>query len=163
MALSAVSYKHPQIKKIIEGLKFGFVEENAEVLARFLVKKLQQEKNINWQEYLFIPIPLHKKRKNWRGFNQTELLLYNVKKIMPEITFVDILERAKNTKQQALLDKTKREKNLREAFSLKPVFFGEKIVLVDDVITTGETILSAVKIFREKGVKEIIVLSVAHG
>jgi len=111
-----------------------------------------------------IPVPLHKKRFNFRGFNQSMLLAQELSKKW-NFPVADILQRHRYTQPQVELDGLKRLTNVTDAFSIKNP--DEKLnpeaayVLVDDVCTTGSTLNECSKILKKHGVQKIIGLVIA--
>lgn len=144
------------IKKAIEDLKYKFIAEAGIELGKLMAKNLKIDyPNIvkYWQKekYTIIPIPLFWQRKNWRGFNQSEILGVEIAKELKLKYRDDILIRSKNAINQAKIkDRQLRKKNIAQAFEIKKgKKLPEKIVLVDDVITSGATIVEALKCGEE--------------
>jgi ComF family protein len=112
--------------------------------------------------------PLHYKKLRSRKFNQAILLvkelLKHCKTTQP-IFLPDILVRKKHTIAQIGLRKQAREQNLQNAFEVKKKYQNlikdKKILLIDDVITTGATLNNCAKAFKKYGAKEVIVLTIA--
>ena len=121
------------------------------------------------KNYLVIPIPLHKKRQQKRGFNQAKLIGEIIADYLNLPLEKNILVRTKETKSQAdLKDWQQRKNNLSGAFqTVRPEIIKNKnIILVDDVYTSGATIQEAVKTLRSaglpgQGAKKIIALVIA--
>lgn len=108
-----------------------------------------------------IPVPLHKKRMRTRGFNQAEKIA-NYLSNYTEIPVIDCIKRNRNTKRLYALNKFQREKELKNAFEVKDgseEIIGRKIILVDDIFTTGTTVNEISKKLKIYGVDEIIVLT----
>jgi ComF family protein len=144
------------IKKVIEDLKYGFVSEAGEELGQLMVKNLKIDyPNIvkYWQKekYEVVPIPLYWQRKNWRGFNQSEILAGEIADGLNLKYRDDFLFREKNAKNQAKIKGgLKRRRNISGAFKIKEEIVNpNKIILVDDVITSGATIVEAMKCGRQ--------------
>ena len=140
------------IKKIIEDLKYEFVSEAGKELGKVMVKNLKIDyPNIikYWQEqkYVVVPIPLYWQRKNWRGFNQSEILAREIADGLNLEYRDDFLFREKSAVNQAKIKGgLKRRKNIKGAFKTKEDRESpRKIILVDDVITSGATIIEAWK------------------
>jgi ComF family protein len=117
-----------------------------------------------FQNYIVIPIPLHKNRQRERGFNQAELLGKIISEKLNLVMRRDLLVRVKETKNQAELKNWKdRKKNLEKSFAVTaPEIIRKKnIILVDDVCTSGATIEEAAKTLKESGTRKIIALVVA--
>ncbi|MGI8420197.1 MAG: ComF family protein [Candidatus Levyibacteriota bacterium] len=119
------------------------------------------------QENVFVPIPLHKKKLRKRGYNQACLLAEGLSQCL-NFPIVDCLERVKETKTQVGLSKELRAENIKSAFALKPAFLEQvrglhHVFLVDDVATSGATMLEAAKVLKKSGVKTVWGLTLAHG
>ena len=121
---------------------------------------------------LIVPVPLHTKRLKERGFNQAYLLVRNWKRLamtlsidMPDIT-VDrnILVRSRWTEPQTGLGRKKRMKNIKNAFKVNDCsrIVGKRILLVDDVLTTGATVNECAKTLISDGAKRVDVLTLAR-
>jgi len=142
-----------EIRKIIEMVKYELVSDAIKEIANLMVKNLKKDyPNVvkYWQKkkYCLVAIPLSWKRKNWRGFNQSEeLVKVLANKLKLEYNF-ELIERVKDTpKQVKIKSKTGRQKNMVGAFKLKSKKIPAKIILVDDVITSGATMTEAERIF----------------
>jgi competence protein ComFC len=108
-----------------------------------------------------VPVPLHPARKRERGFNQSEILAEVISKRMNLPVLKRVLKRIKNTKDQTNLNAEQREKNVSGAFSLSSAkdgeqIYGKKIILIDDVITTGATLRGCAEVLREGGAKKVV-------
>lgn len=159
---------NPVLKKILKEIKYRFVKEAcAELLYcikpdcidifTFLKKK---HKNIVLQ-----PVPLHKNRLKARGFNQSDVIIQYLQRFL-QWQSVDVLERILETIPQAQISKKKeRLKHMKGVFALKKNadVFGRHILLVDDVVTTGATVLEACRILKANGAKTVHVFSLAKG
>ena len=159
----AASYQqNPELAKAIQTLKYKFSEPLAENLAEVLSRSISQKKYVS--ERVIIPIPLHKKRRRWRGFNQAELLANSVAKKL-NLPLENSLVRTKNTPQQAKLSRDERIQNLENAFELAPNFSAKDktILLVDDVASTATTLLECAKVLKKNGAKEVWGLVLARG
>lgn len=116
----------------------------------------------------FIPVPLHRSKQRKRGFNQAELLAKGIGKELKIPVLSQVLFRSKKTLPQKELNDRDRLKNLFQAFSLYP---GEnnnlinlnKIILVDDIYTTGSTIEACSRVLKRAGVKEVYFISLCIG
>lgn len=146
------------IKLIIEKIKYEFVADSIDELAQLMVKKLKIDyPNIvkYWQKekYCLIPIPLYWQRENWRGFNQSELLAKRVAEILNLKIDNNILDRRVNKKNQASIkNRQLRQKNIVNIFSVKEESkIPNKIILIDDVVTSGATMTGALKILKDSG------------
>lgn len=141
--LTAVyQYSDERVKNLIEEVKFKFNDS--------LVKDMWISDIKIPEVDLVVPIPLHWTRKNWRGFNQAEAIAR-----MVGLPVNKALVRQKMTKQQAKLDKKKRRLNVRGAFVVKGDVKGKRVLLIDDVYTTGESMREAGRVLKKAGAKSV--------
>ncbi|MFW6133948.1 MAG: ComF family protein [Elusimicrobiota bacterium] len=110
-----------------------------------------------------IPVSLSKKRKKFRGYNQSELLAGYLSKKTGIKLKKNVLKRKKETQPQVKLDREKRFSNLKEAFVCSDWVKGKNILLVDDVSTTGATIQNSSIALKSAGADKVFVLILAHG
>jgi ComF family protein len=112
---------------------------------------------------LLIPIPLHKTKKALRGYNQSEVLANGLATIMPIPIVLESIIRSKHTTSQTYLNKEARKENVKDVFEvIKPTFVqNKKIILLDDVITTGATIEACANELLNAGANEVMLLSLA--
>lgn len=116
-------------------------------------------------KYLLIPLPLHRKKQNYRGFNQSAEIakILAFKKGWKYIP--DLLLKTSITKSQVGLSRTEREENIRGSFIINPKYKKHmqisKIIIVDDVWTTGATLKEGIRILKEFGFKQVWGLVVA--
>lgn len=107
-----------------------------------------------------VPLPLHPIREFSRGYNQAYLIAKQMKKLKGKIA-LDLLKRTKRTKAQSGLSKSERQRNLRRAFECSKDVSGLTVLLVDDVVTTGNSVNEAAKALIEKGATAVYVAAVA--
>ena len=112
---------------------------------------------------IIIPVPIHKKRRLKRGYNQTELI---AKEICENINLelkTDILIKQRNIKAQSELNRNERKENIKNAFKVKNAdkIIDKKILLFDDIYTTGSTVNECSQILGKAGAKQIGVLTIA--
>lgn len=121
---------------------------------------------IDWREIdAIVPVPLHPRKQRHREFNQAEYLAAGVSRAVNVPVLKRNLRRVKDTSTQTKLDAESRMKNLRGAFAVRDetVFNGKRLVLLDDVFTTGATMDSCAKVLKSAGAREVIALAVARG
>ena len=152
-------------RKLIIQLKYKFVEEAACDLARGVSLELSKScpywlKGKN----TLVPIPLYWRRENWRGFNQAK----NVGELIAQQMgweFKDLLVRTKNTKHQVGLKGEERKTNVGGIFQIEKwivLNLNKKIVLFDDVWTTGSTLKEATKTLKAEGFAQVYCLTLAR-
>jgi len=150
------------LRKAILALKYKFASDIADEIASKLSKELYKKPFLK-KDYLLIPIPLDRKRGNWRGFNQAETIGKILCSKMGWKYQNDLLVRTKFTRPQTELKGEERRKNISGAFR----FLSDKnlsdqnILLFDDVWTTGSTVKEAAKVLKKAGVKKVFGLTVA--
>ncbi len=112
---------------------------------------------------LVIPVPLHSARRRERGFNQSQILAEEISRAMDLPLDKDVLKRKKNTKDQTYLDTKERAENVRNAFMITQAerVKDKKVILVDDVITTGATLNECARMLQMGGAKEILASTLA--
>ena len=184
----AVSYDDFIIKKLINQFKYEpYIKELSKPLALLIAthlvhlnpvrdyrnrEKAQKEgisngvNNLsNFKEFILIPIPLHKKKMKQRGFNQAEEIGKELSKILKIPIFNNVLAKIKQTPAQVELKKEQREKNVKGVFRCqKPKLVrNKKILLIDDIFTTGSTMEECADVLKTAGAKQVWGMAVARG
>ena len=110
-----------------------------------------------------IPIPMFEKKKKQRGYNQTELIVRDISKNLNIDLQENNLIKIKNTKTQSTLSQKERKENIKGVFLINNIeeVKDKKVIIFDDIFTTGETVNEASKILKQAGVKEILVFVIA--
>ena len=166
-ALIAGDYDQQILAELIKKLKYNFAKDISKILAQFLnnfILKYQKENNLDLKNFLFIPVPLHKKKKNFRGFNQSEEINKELSSLLNLKSDSKNLIRIKNTKAQAKLNAKERKENVKNSFFWKGENLKRKnIILLDDVFTTGATLDECARILKENGAGQVLGLTVAKG
>jgi len=133
-------------------------------LTDLLVREAAPElKNGNWD--FLVPVPLHPLKLREREFNQAAVLAAHLSRATEIPLAENILRRVLATATQTLLTREKRASNMENAFAARPGtrLEGRRIVLVDDVFTTGATTNASAKALRAAGASEVCVWTVARG
>ena len=156
------------IRTTILKLKYKFVYEIAEELSDHIANFLQKEITALPKNCLLTSIPLHRRRTNWRGFNQGEEIGKLIANKMGWKFCSDILVRKLLKRPQTELKGGERRKNIRGVFSLNPKFgktqllsTNYQLLLFDDVLTTGATMIEATKVLKRNGAKNVWGLTIA--
>lgn len=164
----SIFHYNPLFKKIIKTVKYGLATKVLDELFLSIdptaLYKLTTYKKLEGEYYLH-PIPLHKGRLRERGFNQALLISRFFQKFV-DVPILEVLERTKETTSQARISSlNERWQNLRGAFTLtkKDSIYNKDIILIDDVMTTGSTILSAAYTLKKNGARTVHALTLAHG
>lgn len=153
-------------RQAIAGLKYRFAREIADELATNLLKELKSRGLFFGKNTVLVPIPLSWHRYNWRGFNQGEEIGRVLAQGMGWDFWPDLLIRKKSTYPQVKLKKEQRRQNIKGAFCLNPkragTFSQKRLIVFDDVWTTGATIKEAVKILKRGRAKEVWAITLAR-
>jgi competence protein ComFC len=155
----SAAYYQGILPELVKKLKYKSDFGSGEVLAAYLIKLL----NFKTVEYDSITyVPMTKKSLKARGFNQSRFLAIEVGKAFNK-TVEELLIKVRNTKDQIGLDEENRWENLQGCFQAKSKskIQNKKILLVDDVITTGATVFCCAKELIESGAEKVSVLTVA--
>ncbi len=156
------SEDHP-LREVLQRFKYGRKVSLGKPLGRLMARGCFD----SWRAVSFdtiIPVPLHRKRLRWRGFNQAVLLARQVGRLWQVPVDPMILLRLKETPPQTQLSEEERRKNVRGVFSLNPekALKGKVLLLVDDVYTTGATVNECSRILMRAGAREVHVLTLAR-
>lgn len=157
--IALYEYQEPIARAVVDGIKYGFNRE----LVGIVLKDMRFETGIAFD--LLVPVPLHFYRENWRGFNQAEELAKVLSSQMT-VPLENILKRVRKTKQQVTM-KTREERlmNVRGAFAVDPTssrLRGARVLLVDDVFTSGADMRECTKVLKKAGVEIVWGLALAH-
>jgi ComF family protein len=113
-----------------------------------------------------VPVPLHKARIRDRQYNQSEFIAGGVSEILNAKVLKDALVRTRYTQTQTKLNKAERKENVKGAFEVnrkhKDKITDKNIIVADDVITTGATILECAEVLKKSGAGKIWVCSAAY-
>ncbi len=157
-ARSVFNYEMP-IKSLIKRLKYKNAKYISEIFAPYLKEVYENNK---FDADIVAYAPMSNKAKKARGYNQAELIAKGFAKEMSLEVF-DGLLKIKETKRQAGLTKFERTLNLQGAFKIenKKEIKDKIVVLIDDVLTTGNTTEMLSALLKKAGAKKVIVLTVA--
>ena len=151
------------LQQTIHLFKFEKRINIAKYLIQLIIDNIPADCNIIEYDYI-IPIPIHKKRLIERGFNQSYILSKGISNIFNIEVNLDTLNRSRNTLPQSSLDREKRLINMIGAFGLSNAeqIRGKKLLVFDDVFTTGATIKEAVDVLWDADPTEVDVLTLAR-
>ncbi|MCL1091458.1 double zinc ribbon domain-containing protein [Shewanella profunda] len=122
------------------------------VLCRALVARINhlEQQGLLTLPQAIVPVPLHPKRLQQRGFNQAWLIAHELSQLLTLPLIGEGLTRQQNTRPQAGLSGAQRRRNLQDAFILDDDFAYQRIALVDDVVTTGTTVSEIARLFEAR-------------
>lgn len=152
-----------ELSRLIQALKFDGRRDLAGPLATLLAATLLE----TWAPReidVLVAVPLHPSRKRERGYNQAALLGSSLARLIGLPFLEGALRRIRRTRPQVGLSDSERIQNMRQAFrcSKPEVIKGLRILLIDDVMTTGSTVASAAEALLDGGAARVSVLTVAR-
>ena len=151
------------IRKLILNYKFNEKSFLYKTFVNFLIKNEKFFKILKSYDTI-IPIPISSKRMNERGYNQSELIADDIVKQITECECItDCLIKNKNIIEQSKLNKEQRQKNIQGVYILKnnEKLINKKILLIDDIYTTGSTANECCKVLQKAKPKKIDVFTIA--
>lgn len=160
------------LTKLIQAYKYQYAVEIGEIWREFIKRGLLVNEVIKpyFSDAVLMPVPLHPTRLRERGFNQSELIGdILLDELTKEGILVkkenNILKRIKKTKQQARLSKDLRQVNIKDAFAVNSglVLPYDNVVLIDDVFTSGATLMECARVLKSAGVKKVLAFCLARG
>lgn len=168
---SIFAYKNEVVTSLIWNIKYKKSVKAVEIGGYALYKKILSTFETKKDKILIIPIPISQKRRNERGYNQCELLLAEIQKldINHELLYsVNLLKRKIHKDRQTLKNRQKRLENAKQIFEINKIELEKikkvqyKIIIIDDVVTTGSTLKEAINLLRSAGFDDVSGLSLAH-
>jgi len=165
-SFSAIPY-NKTAKKLIYNFKYKpYLSSLNQFLGDLLYEALLQNESFqrllkSSKNWVFVPIPLHSSRLRIRGYNQSEILCDELSRRFNLKTY-DLLKRVKETKTQVGLKLKDRKKNIKGAFEVSSKLSGMSAFLVDDIVTTGSTLLEAANVLKRGGIGKVIGITLAR-
>ena len=151
-----------RVQHLLHALKYKGVQEIGELLGNWYGKQLR-ENAFNTELDLILPVPLHRIKKQKRGYNQADSFARGLSNAL-EVPWQDqVLIRQKNTGSQTNKSRPERWANVAEVFKVaKPDrVLGQRILIVDDVLTTGATVEACALKLLQAGAKEVSIATIA--
>ena len=150
------------IRKLIIQYKFNNKSYLYKTFCEFIVKNKKAFDFIKSYD-IIIPVPMHNRKKALRGYNQSELIAKELAKTAKIKIFTDVLIKTKNNKVQSSLNKQDRKNNVKDVYKLvkKEKIYNKKVLIFDDIYTTGATIEACKKEILTANVKSIRILTLA--
>lgn len=150
------------IRKLIIQYKFNNKSYLYKTFCEFIVKNKKAFDFIKSYD-IIIPVPMHNRKKALRGYNQSELIAKELAKTAKIKIFTDILIKTKNNKVQSSLNKQDRKNNVKDVYKLvkKEKIYNKKVLIFDDIYTTGATIEACKKEILTANVKSVGILTLA--
>ncbi len=154
--------KEGTFQVIVHNLKYAGVQELGLQLGRRLGRSIVEQ---GIRADAFIPVPLHRRKLRERGYNQAELIARGASDVSHIPVRCDLVSRTRYTKTQTVLSLKERRENMKGAFEAAPTGKGDvkdkKFIVIDDVVTTGSTMIECAGALRASGALRVIVASAA--
>ena len=158
-AAYSFGFYEAELRKLIHLFKYGRVHTLAGPLGKLLARALPRDQAFD----VIIPLPLHWRKRWQRGFNQSELLAREIGR-RTNTSVENALRRVRNTAAQAGLTSAKRRLNVSGAFQAakRAAIDGRRVLLIDDVMTTGATAASCARALQRAGARQVTLLTLAR-
>ncbi len=165
----AVGLHTGPLRHAIISCKFKGRTSVAPFLARLVAERMVAEAEYSWPLPLvevdaLVPVPLHPQRRRWRGFDQAALIVQGLAPAVGKPAWEDCIQRHKPTLPQIGLSPQQRRDNVKNAFVIpdEGLVRGKRLLLVDDVYTTGATGNDAARALKAAGAGEVYLLTVTR-
>lgn len=152
--------KRARVQKLIHGIKYHNMPEIAFWIGQMLGEEMSRAQAY-WPADVLVPVPLHPKRLRRRGYNQSAWFARGLSEKLKLSVREDMLVRTVNTRSQTGMNKTRRWENVRDAFACLGNVSGLRVVLTDDVLTTGATLEACGKALLKAGASTVNVAVMA--
>jgi ComF family protein len=156
------SYRSREMRALIWELKYHGNTHAAELLGTLFREAVCTKLSGPW---MIVPVPLATARKNERGYNQVALVASRAIQNLSHISLAtDVMSRIRATPPQTRLSRKERLLNVHGAFTVRDParIEGKRVLLVDDVVTTGATLAEAARVLTEAGASEVRMIALAH-
>ncbi|MCR5321896.1 MAG: ComF family protein [Lachnospiraceae bacterium] len=159
-----------RMKRSMSDFKFNGWRENGEYYVQEALK-YHADDILRFGPYALIPVPIHKSKRAYRGYNQAEIIADGIGEALNISVVKDLLVRNKKTSAQKTLGQESRSANLKSAFSCNTDRYDEesigrlfpRVMLIDDIYTTGATMEGCTRALMSAGVQQVGILSIAAG
>lgn len=154
----------PKVRTAVHLLKYSGAEKIADRFGSFIAQKIVSDPKLSMSDVI-IPVPLHPARKRERGYNQSELISGRVSSELRIRHEPGLLKRTRQTQSQTMFDADGRKRNIAGAFAIDERFRGwvggKRVLVIDDVITTGSTVKECAGVLKYHGASEVYGASAA--
>ncbi len=161
---SLYSHQTSIISDLVEQLKYHGASDVVRAVSSLCEQNIYVQSLIGSVDGI-VPVPLHPARFRERGFNQSQYIAESIGSVLHVPVLSSTLVRSRQTKQQARLSLEERKENVVDAFvcATSEGMVGKRILLVDDVLTTGSTVDACARVLMGAGAQSVRVLTLARG
>ena len=154
--------KHNRVQQILHHIKYKNCPEIGELTGMWFAHAMQ-DAGFGSDFDAIVPVPLHRARQRQRGYNQCDYLAKGIAQVLDIPWFPDVLIKQKATSSQTRKSRWERSENVREVFVVKQpeLMANQRVLLVDDVVTTGATLGTAARALLDGGCREVSVAALA--
>ncbi len=155
--------KKGMVQKMLHALKYKGKPEVAQLLGKWYAEDLKQSNTSLTYDYI-IPVPLHKKGMQKRGYNQSEYFAKGLSEVLGVPVITNVLIKYRFTKTQTNKTRAERAENILQSFSIEhaEMLNNKNVLLVDDVITTGATLEACIIQLQKSTNTKVSVASIAY-
>lgn len=155
--------KKGMVQKMLHALKYKGKPEVAKLLGKWYAEDLKQSNTPLTYDYI-IPVPLHKKRQQKRGYNQSEYFAEGLSEVLGIPVITNVLIKTHFTETQTHKTRAERAENILQSFSIEhaEMIDNKNVLLVDDVITTGATLEACIIQLQKSTNTKVSVVSIAY-
>ena len=158
--ISVFSYQD-SVRNCIRNSKYGSKEfAGLRILTKHALTILSK-RDVRFDADMIIPVPISKEKNFERGFNQSAIIGHILSNALKVPMYPNAVVRTKNTNPQAGLSKEERQKNVQGAFACRALVKEKKILVIDDICTTGSTLISLANVLLEAGAKDVCCFTLA--
>jgi len=156
------------MKRSISNFKYGYKKEYAKYYIQEIVKNYGKT-ILKMDPDIIVPVPIHKSKYRERGYNQAEILAKGIGKELKIPVLSNLIIRNKRTLPQKQLSDKERLRNLQEAFEFNKDLADKyprslsRLLLVDDIYTTGSTIEACTNVLKNNGIKQVYFITLCIG
>lgn len=162
-------YQNSIVKKIIHQIKYKNNKKIRAIISSYIhdeiIEIYSEISMMHGDSPIIIPMPMSKKEKSLKGFNQCEEILHDLERLSENKlqTSYNALIKTKETKRQTTLNKMERKMNVKNSMvAISEIVKNKNILLIDDVYTTKSTIEEAKRALHEGGARFVVALCIAH-
>lgn len=157
--VSLLAYRDPGVQRLVKQIKYQGHTDALHFVAETYRRKIWSR--LPRQDYQATFVPIGRAHLTKRGFNQSRIWANLL--CRDDLSLVNLVEKTRETAPQVSLNKKDRLKNLKGSFGLATPLVPEKVLIFDDVITTGATLGEIAKLLKRRGAKEVWAVTIAHG